>query len=270
MKRMLALVTALIIILTFTSCGFKGNTLMKKASPDTSALALFVYDGETATRAFIFDSAVEKKILNDLASVPAKEAADWTPEKITLPIYGLEICGTDGWFINAAWSNGYWITQDGTAYRFDYDFEALTENYEWRSKDSWPSISIMPCAYYLTKTSDGWNTAILSPATDISIPEYVSAELVSHIGNNVTIALTNSAAEEWCYGEYYYLDVLLDETWYSVPTAPGNWAFTDIGIILPAGKTQEKTYNLTMYGVLPAGQYRLVASQSVPVEFTIE
>lgn len=270
MKRIIALTTALVCTLTLAGCGSKGNTLMENASPDTSALALYVYDGETTSRGFIFDSAVENKILDDLASVAAKEAPDWSPEQITLPIYGLDICDTEGWMINVAWSNGYWITQDGTAYHFDYDFEALEDDYDWTSKDTWPSISIMPCAYYLTKDHSGWNASILSPTREFSAPENIAAELISQTGEKVTIALTNAGTEEWCYGEYYYLDVLLDGTWYSVPTAPGNWAFTDIGIILPAGKTQNETYDLTMYGDLPAGQYRLVASQSVPVEFTIE
>lgn len=270
MKRLLAFTTVLGIILAIASCGSKGNTLMENASPGTSALALYVYDGETATRGFIFDSAVENDILHNLASVSVKEAPDWTPDQITLPIYGLEISDTEGWTIHAAWSNGYWITQDGIAYHFDYDFEALESDYEWTSKDTWPSISIMPCAYYLTKDSSGWNNAILSPSKEFSAPENISAELTSQTEETLSIALTNTGTEEWCYGEYYYLDVLLDGTWYSVPTTPGNWAFTDIGIILPARKTQNKTYNLTMYGDLPAGQYRLIASQCVPIEFTIE
>lgn len=270
MKRILAITTALVLILTLAGCGSKGNTLMENASPGTSALALYVYDGETATRGFIFDGAVENDILDDLASVSAEEAPDWTTDQITLPIYGLEISDTEGWSINVAWSNGYWITQDGTAYHFDYDFEALETDYEWTSKDTWSTISVIPCAYYLTQDDSGWKPAILSPAKEFSAPESITAELISQTEEKLTVALTNTGTEEWMYGEYYYLDVFLDETWYSVPTTPGNWAFTDIGIILPAGKTQDETYNLTMYGDLPAGQYRLVASQCIPVEFTIE
>lgn len=270
MKRTLAFMTALILTFSLAGCGAKGNALMKNASPDTSALALYVYDGETTTRGFLFDPAVEREILNDLARVSAKEAPDWSPEQITLPIYGLDIIDEDGWPILAAWSNGYWITQDGTAYHFDYDFKALEADHDWTSKDSWPSISIMPCAYYLTKSDNGWNANTLSPAGEYFAAENITAELIAQTEETVTIALTNSGTEEWMYGEYYYLDVLLDGTWYSVPTAPGNWGFTDIGIILPAKTTQNKTYNLTMYGELPSGQYRLVASQSVPVEFTIE
>lgn len=270
MKRILTLAAALVCVLILAGCGSKGNTLMENASPGTSALALYVYDGETTTRGFIFDSAVENEILDDLASVSAKEAPDWSPKQITLPIYGLEISDTEGWSINVAWSNGYWITQDGTAYRFNYDFEALEADYEWTSKDTWPTISVMPCAYYLTLDDSGWNSAILSPAKDVSAPENVTAELISQTEEKLTVALTNTGTEEWCYGVYYYLDVLLDGTWYSVPATPGNWGFVDIGIILPAGKTQNETYDLTMYGNLPAGQYRLMADQCIPVEFAIE
>lgn len=269
MKRLLALMTALIFALALTGCGQK-NTLMEGASPDTSALALYVYDGQTTTRGFMFDSDTEKALLKSLAAVPAKPATDWSPELITLPVYGLEIGAWDDPTVRAAWSNGYWIAQDGTAYHFDYDFESLAADDSWESKDTWSTHSaiILPCARHLSQSANGWVKAMLSPATEIT-QRGISAQLVDQDGDTWTVALTNNSEEESWYGVSYYLDVLLDGVWYSIPTVPGDWAFIEVAMILPAGKTQNETYNLSMYGDLPAGQYRFVASDCAAFEFTI-
>jgi hypothetical protein len=52
---------------------------------------------------------------------------------------------------------------------------------------------------------------------------------------------------------------LFDGVWYEIPPIPGHWGFNDNGIIIQNGEVQEKTYDLTMYGSLPAGTYRFVA-----------
>lgn len=83
----------------------------------------------------------------------------------------------------------------------------------------------------------------------------------------VTINLLNKSGIEWSYGEYYAIHVLLDGVWYEIPAIPGNWAFNDIAFIIQHGEEQSKTYNLAMYGDLPAGTYRLVAG-GLSVEYT--
>lgn len=70
------------------------------------------------------------------------------------------------------------------------------------------------------------------------------------------------------YGEAFSIHVLLDGTWYGVPTMPGDHAFSTVGYMLRAGDTTEKTYYLDTYGALPAGTYRL-AVQDLTVEFAI-
>ena len=49
--------------------------LLENASPDTSALTLFYYDGETVTQRILFDSEKEKEILQKINELPY-EAAD--------------------------------------------------------------------------------------------------------------------------------------------------------------------------------------------------
>lgn len=71
------------------------------------------------------------------------------------------------------------------------------------------------------------------------------------------VTFRNDSGEEWCYGKYFHLEVLLDGVWYVVPTA-SELDFPDIAMLLPAGKEQQEEYWLAPYGELPAGTYRIV------------
>jgi hypothetical protein len=81
---------------------------------------------------------------------------------------------------------------------------------------------------------------------------------VSSTDDEVIIELTNNNDSPWYYGRHFRLDVLLNGAWYNLPTMPGNWAFTDDGLVVASGETETKTYNLMMYGQLLPGTYRLV------------
>lgn len=234
------------------------NTLLENASPDTSAMELYIYDGHTATRKFLYDSEEEKEILRALASVPVQKAEDHTLADVMLPIYGIRIGGKDEQDVQAAWSDGYWITKEGEVYDLDHDFEALAAEYDWQDPDTWETISVLPCARFLCEDGDGWYAPLLTPARELLAPEDISLRLVSQTGDSVTVSFSNEGDEEWTYGEYFSLQVLLDDVWYEIPPMPGEHGFADIASILPPGRTQEETYDLTMYGKLPSGTYRLV------------
>lgn len=236
----------------------KGNTLVENASPNTSALALYVYDGETVTAGYLYDSIAEKRILDEISSVNVKKVNGWSPKQVTLPVYGLEIGGLDGQGIQAAWSNGYWIAQDGTAWQFDYDFGALETDGGWTDERVWETASVLPCARILSQDGDGWNPLMLSPAGELSPPEDITMELVRQTDDTLEVELSNGGSGEWLYGVAFSIHVRLEGTWYIVPVTPGEWGFVAIGKILPAGETREETYKLIMYGELPAGEYRLV------------
>ncbi len=251
-----------ILITSMTSCGnavSNGNGLMEGASPDTSALSLYYYDGEKGSVSFIYDSSTTKEILNELDAVKVTEAESWSLDDITQPIYGLWITATDGSGIFAAWSNNYWITQTGAVYHFDFDFADLEEKYAWSDKQDFFSFTNFPCARFLTQDESGWNSTLLTPAPELEPPDGITMTLESWDKNTVRVSIVNNKDTDWMYGEYYTLQVLLDDVWYEIPTTPGHWGFTDIGLIIQAGEEQDKSYDLTMYGQLPPGTYRLVA-----------
>lgn len=271
MKKVLALLLCAVLLLFLFGCGSKAkNDLWDAGSPETSAMQLYAFD-ENGGQAFItFAQTDEHAILDRLSSVKAVPATDWNAEKVKLPVYGIEIGSKDGWGIHAAWSDGYLIMRDGSVYEFDFDFSALKKDYDWdREKRVIESLSSMPCGRLLSEGSDGWIASHLSPANELTPPDGISMALKEQTADKLTVKLTNSGGTEWCYGEHFSLQVSLDSTWYNVPVLDDkNYAFTDIGILLPAGETQEKAYSLGAYGTLPEGQYRLVA-EDMCVEFDL-
>jgi len=259
------------LMLSMSSCSGEkiSNGLMANASPDTSALELYCYDGENIYSSYSYDRDMTQSILDELDSVKAKEAENWSLDDIALPIYGFWIGSTDGSPIFAAWSNGYWITKDGKAYSFDYDFEKLEKEYPWTDKREASSFAIFPCAYYLSKDENGWRDTLLSPADELKAPQGITMTLEAWKRDAVAVNIANNRTTQWMYGEFFDLQVLLDGIWYEIPTVPENWAFLAIGINIKGGEEQRKMYNISMYGQLPAGTYRL-AAYGLSVEHTIE
>lgn len=259
----------IILIISLVACGKTTyNGLMKDATPNTSALTYYIYDGEFVRRSLTFDTNTKQSILDKLDRAKAIEAENWSLEDITLPIYGLEIGSADGTNIFAAWSNGYWISQDGTVYSLDFDFAGLEQNYIWPNEDKFHSFAVFPCARFLTQDENGWNRTLLTPAIDLSPPEGIILTLEAQNNDGVTINILNESGAEWSYGDTFGLQVLLEGVWYDIPTIPGNWGFSAISYVIQDGEEQSKTYNLTMYGKLPLGNYRLV-TKDLSVEFMI-
>ena len=251
----------LISFLIFSSCSRTiSNGLMEGATPETSALEFFQFDGNTVFSAFLFDEFLIEQLLEELDTVTATRSPDWTLDDITLPIYGFWIGDVTGQGIAVAWSNGYWITQEGYAYSFDFDFEIL-QSYPWEHERDFSSFTAFPNARILTKNENGWNQTLLTPVNienfDTPMTD-ITMTLVDWNSEQVTVTIANESNDEWMYGEHFSLHVFLDNEWFDVPPLP-NFAFSDIGLIVPASGEVSHVYALDMFGNLPRGFYRLVA-----------
>ena len=244
------------------------NKLMSNASPGTSALTLYRFDGKTTQWKTIYNGKTITSVLNELDSVSAKQSENWSLQDIELPVYGLWIGANDGFSIYVAWSNGYWISQDGTVYSFDYDFEKLEKDFPWTDEEEYNSFTLFPNARILSQDENGWNKRMLTPAEELRKPEGISLTLEAWGENTVDVQWINTGANEWMFGEPFSLQVLLEGEWYEIPTISGDWAFTAIGIILKSEEVLSKTYNLMSYGDLPSGTYRLV-TEGLAVEAVI-
>lgn len=266
MKRLIVLFAAVAMLLT--GCGGRVD-LMPNASPETSALALYVYDGQTITRQFLF----ETEAIRDGALKPFRQAkAEPTEVDVTAlrgPFYALEIGSTDEGSVCGIWADGYFITEDGSAYRLDCDFDALLSGYDWDDLDTFRSLSVMPCASQISKTEAGWNRSFLTPAADPQWPEGITLELLDQSPEALTVRFSNASEDEWDYGYAFQLQVLLEDQWYDIPSEQ-ELSFIEVSVILPAGVSQTETYDLTLYGDLPDGTYRLVTDSGLWVTFELE
>lgn len=246
------------------------NTLLGES---IISLTLNVYNGQNITEQVIFDEEALNEIQSMISAVPVEKTEEWSPRQIKLPVYGFKIIDGDGLDLEAAWSDGYWITQDGEAYSFDFDFEALKNSYEWMYEKVWDhAVAAMPCAFFLCRDESGWITDHLEAAEDpVEPPENITAELADQSDDVIVVRLSNNSNDEsekgWIYNEAFRID-FFDEKWYPVPRMPGEKIYSRFGLILFPGESAEITCFLNMYGGLPAGKYRLVGD-NFSAEFTI-
>jgi hypothetical protein len=269
-KLTVAISIILLISISLTSCtGDVSNGLLDEASPETSALELFYFDGDVVSSLFLFEQELVEEVLAKLDGVPTSAATDWSLEDITLPLYGFSIGGVTGWSVNAAWSNGYWITGEGNAYTFDFDFETL-DDYPWEEARTFTSFISFPNARILTQDGEQWNSTLLTIADITTLPgetEGITITLEDLNREVITATIANENNVEWMYGQRFDLHVLIDGVWYHVPPLP-DWSFTDEGLIVPAHGEVEHVYHMGMFGDLPNGTYRIV-SYGVYVEFDL-
>ncbi len=269
MKCTLPFILILALLLSLCACGSAGNTLFDDASPDTSVMSFYVFDGSGGWHDWISDADTEREILAELAKVKATPVENFSSDKVSYPMYAVTIGSTDGRGLRMLWTNGYLITRYGEVYKFDYDFGKTMDSLDWGNEWTQPPapgsrngishVSGMPNARYLALENGQWNSRYLKPADSPSPPANVTMELVEWTDEHVSVTISGSRADEWSYGRNFSLEVLLDGTWYVVPQTPEeNWGFTSEAILLQPGKENRENYSLDMYGPLPAGHYRLV------------
>ena len=265
MKKLLCVLLALLL----TGCSTSTVDLMPGAKPETSALTLYVYDGETVTHQILFETeAVRAAVMEDFHNAKAKPL-DIDPTTLQPPFYGLDMGGQELGAIHGLWSDGCFIMGNGKTYAFDYDFEALLAEYPWELKKEMQSTSVMPCAHYVAKSAHGWNSAFLTEAKEITPPEGITMELIDHQKDELTVRFSNNTAAEWTYGCAFSLQVQLDGQWYYIP-AETDLVFTEMGYLVSPNSTREDSFAYDFsYGDLPSGHYRLVTND-LTAEFDVE
>ncbi len=247
------------------------ETIFDGVLPVMGMLSLYKNEGDTGVGRTIYDRSAAEKILADILETGAERAEDWTPEMAAFPIYEIAVFGGDGRLKHAAWCNGYWFSPNGVPYKFDYDFEALIDGYDWAEQRTSDRTGALLTWEWFNR--EGWFPCTLWPAAELPEPqEGLTVRTVSMKDNILTVEIANSGMEDWLYGELFVLDVLLDGIWYGVPPLPDAWGFDDYGLGLGAGESVIREYDFTMYfGVLPEGEYRLrISDDRLAVEFSVE
>lgn len=262
MKQLIIIITAALMMLLLASCGSRSSAqavdVWDKAELQNGALSFGWREKTEGGFGFFYDNRFA--ILEDLKKVKAYPADDFTPDKMTYPVYSLEMQDMEGFPLPFLWTNGYLIDKDGQAYRFRYDFAKLKEkDLDIYTRAKIMSVADLPGGYLVVQQKGKWVASRLTeaseprPAEHIEfVPNYQSTEMIR-------LNLINNGTEDWTYGEDYALQVFLDEKWYCVPPmTPDRIGFPAIAYGLEPGQNKEIACSLVPFGKLPDGRYRIV------------
>ena len=243
----------------------KGGNILAGASPDTSALQMYYFDGETVVVRTLYDSDTEKEVIKKINGIPLQAAEEDALSQMEPPFYGFWISGQDGFDISVAASGGVWLKNDGAVYYGDTDLSVLWEQMEGKDEDTWNVLSF-PKAGRLS----AYHTIFLLKADEqtAEVPEGLTLTVEDIGTSEITVRITNNSGEEFSYGEYFSIQKQIDGQWYTVPVRADNVGFQDIAHILPNGESASETYNLDIYGTLEPGTYRLVV-ETLSADFLV-
>lgn len=228
---------------------------LKDASVETSAMCLWEHNGSTTENCWLFDKNGEQEIVDYINGIEiSDEVKDFDTDSLDGSIYGIGIGSSDGW-IRFAWCDGYAFLEDGSVYKADIDFSRIKSSYSWQDKDKMPLASF-PNMYYIAKKDGKWNQRFLEKSKKLK-SNGLKVTAKKFDGTKLVVKLKNKTKKELCYGEGFSLQVKLDGSWYCIP-AKDDMCFIDIANIMKAGKDTKKTYDLSAYGGLPSGKYRIV------------
>ena len=229
---------------------------MENASPDTSALTLFYYDGETVTQRILFDSEKEKEILQKINELPY-EAADISQlENWQVPCYGLEIGDEGGWGYIVAYAGGLWLTRNREVYTVSVDFASIWDEVGNEHEDVSPFYGFCNGSILSKYDQRFWVESQLEKARESDVTLTVT-DVTDGIA---TAVLDNQSGEEKLYGEDYYLEKKIDGKWYElyIEDTTVNYGVNAIGICFADSEQHTVECDLNIYGELEAGEYRLI------------
>ena len=252
-----------------TACTAESNTLWENASPETSALTFYIYDGKSTQQLMMFDNTVSNQLLSGISSENASPVEDISDDEITLPVYGIAISDKKGCPLSALWTNGYLIMQDGNIYKFNHDFSHIKDKYTWESTKEYENKIYLLCSDILARGDNGWLSEHLNRSENIPAQDGLSYEITGFENNTLKTRLTNNNDTAFIYGEHYSLQVQLEGIWYDVPArSDNNYCFNDIAYELSGNSSAELTHSLEMFGQLPHGRYR-ICKETLSAEFNV-
>jgi|GEM_PF-3454138 len=237
------------------------DTLMRCAT-FIDMVALYMYDGEKTEVMSVFGAANVRPVIEALNSIDAQRVTHWTHDYLTMPIFGLSARRTCQYAIYALWSNGYWITDRGTVYRVDIDFDYLMASHSWGMRHGEPRVIngfALPLQDFLNRDANGWRREFLPLARPLEPMEGIEVALASHADREITLSVTNRNDHSVSLIEIVRIHVLLDNNWYYVPTITGGMVFMGglPSIRITNHATISSNYAI-WYGNLFGGTYRFV------------
>ena len=241
--------------------------MLADASPQTSALELYYYDGERVTVRTLYQETKKREILDELNALAAEEVSADRLSEWKVPCYGLWIGGADEDDLWVAYSDGLWLNQDGKLYAVTADFESLWKQLQGEDEACDWTVLNFPNAGILGKT----DIRFLLPVDGESAvsPEGVSMTVTDFTDGTAVVCIENQSGGTITYGTAYALQKEIEGRWYALPLAVTNIGFEEIAIILENQEQAEETCDLTIFGELEEGNYRLL-KDDMAAEFSLD
>ncbi len=258
MRKGSVLIMAVLAAALLSCCG--GSDLFKNMSlKDSAFLLYYAEDNSSFTVSYLYQGDdLKKKFLSDLSTVKAAPVENWSFSDITFPVYGFSLFDSDRFEKYYAWSNDILYTPDGRKYKFKFDFDKIRTTYPFAEENTFTGFQYFPQAKQMMLDDTGWNQALLVPGQEPAKEHDVALEVVGLEDQKLTARFTNQMNDLFVFGEYYSIQVLLDDgAWYNVPPESA-WAVHDLAYELSPGQSYDMTYSLEPYGKLPAGRYRIL------------
>lgn len=245
---------------------------------------LCVYDGENISVYYNYSSTIESgrktdKLVRKFCSLRGRKASDWTPDKITYPVYSLQLEPSllgenDELGETVVWSNGYLFTSSGGVYKCDADFTPfmdMVDDDDVREGEM-QSIADIRAFRPLTMAYSKWQPELMrdSFVSDDEIVEGIEAKVTGvrreHGYPVATVEITNNSDKAWHYCNqsiFTYIDVTLDGRHYYVFHDPdisdSYYTMPGYNEIIEPGETDTREFGLWLYGnKLPKGDYRIL------------
>ena len=260
------------------------KSLTQNKNAHYSRTYLCVYDGERITVYYNYSTSLEKGLKTDdmvreFCSLRGRKASDWTPDKITYPVYSLQLepslVGENAELgETVVWSNGYLFTSSGGVYKCDPDFTPFMDMVDEGNvrEGEAKGISHIRAFRPLTMAYSKWHPELMrdSFASDDKIAEGIEAKVTRmRIENGypvATVKITNNSDKAWNYCNqsiFTYIDVTLDGKHYFVYHDPdisdSYYTMAGYGEVIEPGETDTREFGLWLYGnKLPKGDYRIL------------
>jgi len=212
-----------------------------------------------------------REIYNSLASGKGKYVKSWSTSFITYPIYSVCVAvrypDMTAKALNAIWSDGYLLLENGAVYSFNYDFAGLEKKAD-SVFDSRAFASVRGHAMFslLAAREGGLNSDYLAPSeldvsTDENLSMCVGAKNVYGNYRYAKVTLMSKETAPIKYGDTAYLEVRVGGTWYQAPLDPfkaGGSRVNSLMYTLVSSDQVEITYDISRYKEIHCSSARIV------------
>ena len=283
MKKIIIALSLFIFLITLFSCKEKEPTHdaneFLPLTEETRCLEIASYDGNRQLTAPMLHREVANEtklldeIMNSFRNTPSEKVENFSHNKIKLPIYGLKFTAKDKPSFFALFSNGYLLTQNGNAYKFEYDFASLMEKDFSKELEESELDNFFPGLRLAAEDNGKWVGDFMIPAKtyysrDNSLAkEGVSLEIKNFDGKTAYGIIHNKNYKYLEYGLTFDVHALVDGEWKNIPSLHEFYFIQPL--CSTAAEYFECNFGLEVYAPLPTGKYRIIF-YGLTAEFDIE